>query len=129
MNRALHRKITNSVYKEIIKSKIEQVEIASNDLEGAYVAADVIDMETGEVLIEHVRETLKSYDRARGRLDALKGTKQGHITIATTLGFAARSNSGFATQTIQASPHEKLGRNEPCWCGSGKKFKNCHGAA
>ena len=21
----------------------------------------------------------------------------------------------------------KLGRNEPCWCGSGKKFKNCHG--
>ncbi|MDF2116243.1 LysR family transcriptional regulator [Roseiarcaceae bacterium H3SJ34-1] len=44
---------------------------------------------TGEVLIEHVRETLKSYDRTRGRLDALKGTKQGHITIATTLGFAA----------------------------------------
>ncbi|MBV4537779.1 MULTISPECIES: preprotein translocase subunit SecA [Pseudomonas] len=21
----------------------------------------------------------------------------------------------------------KLGRNEPCWCGSGKKFKHCHG--
>lgn len=21
----------------------------------------------------------------------------------------------------------KLGRNEPCWCGSGKKFKRCHG--
>jgi preprotein translocase subunit SecA len=21
----------------------------------------------------------------------------------------------------------KLGRNDPCWCGSGKKFKNCHG--
>jgi preprotein translocase subunit SecA len=19
------------------------------------------------------------------------------------------------------------GRNEPCWCGSGKKFKICHG--
>jgi len=23
----------------------------------------------------------------------------------------------------------KLGRNDPCWCGSGKKFKKCHGAA
>ncbi|HEX8769262.1 MAG TPA: preprotein translocase subunit SecA [Acidimicrobiales bacterium] len=23
--------------------------------------------------------------------------------------------------------HEKLGRNQPCWCGSGKKFKLCHG--
>ena len=24
--------------------------------------------------------------------------------------------------------HESLGRNDPCWCGSGKKFKKCHGA-
>lgn len=22
--------------------------------------------------------------------------------------------------------HQKLGRNEPCWCGSGRKFKQCH---
>ena len=22
----------------------------------------------------------------------------------------------------------KVGRNDPCWCGSGKKFKRCHGA-
>ncbi|MGH9190143.1 MAG: SEC-C metal-binding domain-containing protein [Acidimicrobiales bacterium] len=22
---------------------------------------------------------------------------------------------------------EKLGRNQPCHCGSGKKFKLCHG--
>ena len=21
---------------------------------------------------------------------------------------------------------EKPGRNEPCWCGSGKKYKKCH---
>jgi preprotein translocase subunit SecA len=24
---------------------------------------------------------------------------------------------------------KKIGRNDPCWCGSGKKFKRCHGAA
>ncbi len=23
---------------------------------------------------------------------------------------------------------EQLGRNDPCWCGSGKKYKKCHGA-
>lgn len=28
---------------------------------------------------------------------------------------------------IVKEQHEKLGRNEPCWCGSGKKFKFCHG--
>ena len=46
------RKITESVFKELQKVKIDQVEVAANDLEGGYVAADVIDMETGEVLIE-----------------------------------------------------------------------------
>jgi preprotein translocase subunit SecA len=24
--------------------------------------------------------------------------------------------------------HETIGRNDPCWCGSGKKYKKCHGA-
>jgi preprotein translocase subunit SecA len=23
--------------------------------------------------------------------------------------------------------HDKIGRNDPCWCGSGRKFKQCHG--
>ena len=46
------RKITASVFKEIQKAKVDHVEVAPNDLEGAYVAADAIDMDTGEVLIE-----------------------------------------------------------------------------
>ncbi len=46
------RKITKSVYDAMQKAKIEQVEVAVNDLEGAYVAADVVDMSTGEVLVE-----------------------------------------------------------------------------
>ena len=24
--------------------------------------------------------------------------------------------------------HRDIGRNDPCWCGSGKKYKRCHGA-
>jgi preprotein translocase subunit SecA len=41
---------------------------------------------------------------------------------------AGAPSRGGAVQTVQASPHEKTGRNDPCWCGSGKKFKKCHGA-
>jgi preprotein translocase subunit SecA len=26
------------------------------------------------------------------------------------------------------SEDEQIGRNDPCWCGSGKKFKRCHGS-
>ena len=29
---------------------------------------------------------------------------------------------------VASTRHEKIGRNDPCWCGSGKKFKKCHGA-
>ncbi len=32
-----------------------------------------------------------------------------------------------AQAPIVKTEQEKLGRNEPCYCGSGKKFKNCHG--
>jgi len=30
-------------------------------------------------------------------------------------------------QRVVDSEHQ-VGRNDPCWCGSGKKFKKCHGA-
>jgi DNA-directed RNA polymerase subunit beta len=46
------RKITPSLMKEIVKAKISHVEVAVNDLEGAFIAADVVDMNTGEVLID-----------------------------------------------------------------------------
>lgn len=35
-------------------------------------------------------------------------------------------------QNVKISPvkvGEKIGRNDPCYCGSGKKFKNCHGSS
>jgi len=31
-----------------------------------------------------------------------------------------------ATKPV-AKEGDKIGRNEPCWCGSGRKFKQCHG--
>ena len=43
-------------------------------------------------------------------------------------GMRQASEAYTAPQQVHASPHEKLGRNDPCWCGSGKKFKKCHGA-
>lgn len=28
---------------------------------------------------------------------------------------------------VVKAPNENIGRNDPCYCGSGKKYKNCHG--
>src|SRR5258706_3444107 len=46
------RKITKTRYEKILAKKIEQVEIDRTDLQSAYIAADVIDMSTGEILVE-----------------------------------------------------------------------------
>jgi preprotein translocase subunit SecA len=38
------------------------------------------------------------------------------------------AESAPVVETRRLDEHEKLGRNDPCWCGSGKKYKKCHGA-
>jgi preprotein translocase subunit SecA len=55
------------------------------------------------------------------------------VIAAAGAGAAAATPVGggggaVATQQRVTAEHEKLGRNDPCWCGSGKKFKRCHGA-
>src|SRR5438067_12310911 len=46
------RKISSSVLKEIQKAKITEIEIDNTDLESAFTAADVVDINTGEILLE-----------------------------------------------------------------------------
>ncbi len=52
----------------------------------------------------------------------------------TTTATATMAMTGGGTSTAGAprpivkSERENIGRNDPCWCGSGKKFKKCHGA-
>jgi preprotein translocase subunit SecA len=62
---------------------------------------------------------------------------------ASAMAAAAAAGPGGATAAYaEAEPDEmmpvveqrviddehQVGRNDPCWCGSGKKFKKCHGA-
>jgi len=37
--------------------------------------------------------------------------------------------AGASEKPQQVIRREKIGRNDPCPCGSGKKYKKCHGAA
>ena len=40
----------------------------------------------------------------------------------------ARTGGDDAKVKTVRRDEPKVGRNDPCWCGSGKKFKKCHGA-
>jgi preprotein translocase subunit SecA len=60
-----------------------------------------------------------------------------HETAAGADLIASAGGAGTGAGTVVATPpaprqvvkdHPDVGRNDPCWCGSGKKFKKCHGA-
>ena len=53
-------------------------------------------------------------------------TSTATATLAMS-GGGATSTAGAPRQIVK-SEKENIGRNDPCWCGSGKKFKKCHGA-
>ena len=62
------------------------------------------------------------------------GAPQGALAMAAAAG-AAAAEGGYeelelppAVEQRRVDEHEQLGRNDPCWCGSGKKYKKCHGA-
>ncbi|MBS1262583.1 MAG: Protein translocase subunit SecA [Calditrichaeota bacterium] len=42
-------------------------------------------------------------------------------------GSGAQPQRQAARQQTVTRDRPKIGRNDPCWCGSGKKFKHCHG--
>jgi preprotein translocase subunit SecA len=59
---------------------------------------------------------------------------QGADAIAAAGGGLATALAPPPETTAMGTPkpvvneHRDIGRNDPCWCGSGKKFKRCHGA-
>ena len=56
---------------------------------------------------QHKRDQVKAHrDVFRRRLEALASLKSAH--------------------EASTQPRKKPGRNDPCWCGSGKKYKKCH---
>jgi len=61
----------------------------------------------------------------------------GALAAAAAAAGASAAAQGYDEDEAEALPvveqrvlgdEQQLGRNDPCWCGSGKKFKKCHGA-
>ncbi len=59
-------------------------------------------------------------------IDALE--KEFHRKKQRELDAASRSGGDSDSQPTQRRTGDKVGRNDPCPCGSGKKYKKCHGA-
>jgi preprotein translocase subunit SecA len=72
------------------------------------------------------REISITTRQASTTIDALE--KEFHRKKQRDLEAASRAGSADGSQSTQRRTGEKVGRNDPCPCGSGKKYKKCHGA-
>jgi len=63
--------------------------------------------------------------QASTTIDALE--KEFHRKKQRDLEAASMAGGGDSSQPSQRRTGEKVGRNDPCPCGSGKKYKKCHG--
>ena len=62
----------------------------------------------GEIMIRHVRQTLKDMERVQRRIEELKGLRRGEITLAIMSGLAANMVPRIAVDFRRNSPRVKL---------------------
>jgi preprotein translocase subunit SecA len=84
---------------------------------------DRIDIETTRALYHLQLEVAEPPEQ---RLQRRPRRGQMNFTKANAGAAAAGEDSGKPRTVV--SDHPKVGRNDPCPCGSGKKYKKCHGA-
>src|SRR5207237_838780 len=60
--------------------------------------------------------------------DGSDGMTPGGTTTSAGGGGTTVTAAGAAGASAAGARTAKIGRNDPCWCGSGKKYKKCHGA-
>jgi len=69
-----------------------------------------------------------------GRVSYSGGASHGARALAAAAGAAGAHQAAEPAEAPapvtqrRVDQTEQLGRNDPCWCGSGKKYKKCHGA-
>jgi preprotein translocase subunit SecA len=100
-----------------------------------------IESEDGEVTDRYAAPAASS-QTSLGQLSYMGGVgeQQPSALAAAAAGVAPEEIAGYAddgeeelallpeVQQRRVDDTEQIGRNDPCWCGSGKKFKKCHGA-
>ncbi len=144
IEKAVSLSIIDDTWKEHLRSMDElkdSVQAASFEQKDPLVIYKMEAYELFERLIYNINEEVSTY-LMRGRLvintnDNLKEAKQTRTDLSKTSASRAedvarrRAAEGVSQQKSKPETFkrvaQKVGRNEPCPCGSGKKFKQCHG--
>lgn len=82
--------------------------------ERTLLAAETLDHDWPPTLVGLARYAFDRGDTTRG------------LSLLRRAGAPADDPMVEALERYESTPPTGLGRNDPCWCGSGRKYKNCH---
>jgi preprotein translocase subunit SecA len=124
---AMFEELMHSVWEEFSKLVFNaQIELDPNQPQGVFGGNG-----GGPTALDYSGGTLEGQPSALREVAAGGGTE----VVGATAGPAPGDGGGngapspAAVETVVKDEREKdIGRNDPCWCGSGKKYKKCHGA-
>jgi preprotein translocase subunit SecA len=102
-----------------------EVDIAPSQAEEAFAPAQ------GPGALDYSGGTLEAQPSALAEIAAAGGVAAAGAELADAAASGSgdgRGSGSDVAETVVKDDREKVGRNDPCWCGSGKKYKKCHGA-
>src|SRR5581483_1526597 len=109
------RKVTPAILREIQKARVTEIEVEPGDLEGAFTAADVVDTNTGEVLLEANQEV--TADKLSKLMEA--GVAELHLffperdDVGTVISQTLRRDSVKSPQEALIEIYRKLRPGDP----------------
>jgi preprotein translocase subunit SecA len=119
---AMFEELTATIQEEIVRYLL-RIQIEKPPEEGELVHAGAGPNGGGDLSYEHESTAGSEAIRAAGAAEA--------VPAGQARGGATAGAGGAAATTVSTGQRvvaEQVGRNDPCPCGSGKKYKKCHGA-
>jgi preprotein translocase subunit SecA len=121
---AMFEELMHSIWEEFSKLVFHaQIEVDPSQLEGAFEGNGA-----GATALDYSGGTLENQPSALQQV----ATGGGGVGMAAAAAGPGEGNGAPAPEVVETVVKDErerdIGRNDPCWCGSGKKFKKCHGA-
>jgi preprotein translocase subunit SecA len=120
----MFEELLHSIWDEFSKLVFRaEIEVQPDEAGGAVAATNG---GGGTAGLAYSGGTLENQPSALQEVAAASGASAVDVAAAQAAG---PNSGGFETvETVVKDDKENIGRNDPCWCGSGKKYKKCHGA-
>ena len=124
---ALFQELTTTIREEVLRY-LFHVELAREEVEQLQPAEAGDGHGNGNLVYEHESLSGAEAIHAATASPAAVGAAGAVTPAAASSGAASPAPASPAATQRVASEWDRVGRNDPCPCGSGKKYKKCHGA-